>query len=203
MEEEIDRLDSSIQTFLDYARPPQPEKRPCIAQSLVRQSVSLVQRRAAQTGVEIREESPDEPIEMEADPWQIRQVLLNILINALDASPNGGTVLLRSRVTPLANGHRLDPKLRDGRQMLEIEITDAGVGLPEDLGARIFDAFVSTKETGTGLGLAICKRIIEDHGGEIDAHNSSEGGAVVTVRLPIVQQSPAGKTTDIRSILDK
>lgn len=192
LEQEIERLDVSIQTFLDYARPPRPEKRPCIVQTLIRQTVSLVERRAAQTGIEIRADLPGDPIEIEADPGLMKQVILNLLINALDASPSGGAVTLRSRVTSLGNGQATDSIPSHG--LVEIEIADAGVGLPADLGNRIFEAFVSTKETGTGLGLAICKRIIEDHGGTIDARNAPDAGAVVTVRLPKVQQKPVSST---------
>lgn len=200
LEQEIERLDVSIQTFLDYARPPRPEKRSCIVQSLVRQTVSRVERRAAQTGVEIRDELPADPIEIEADPGQMKQVILNLLINALDASPSGGAVTLRCRLASLENGQATDSNLSHGRELVEIEIADGGVGLPADLGNRIFEAFVSTKETGTGLGLAICKRIIEDHGGAIDARNAPDAGAVITVRLlkfqpKAVPETPATGTT--------
>ena len=68
-------------------------------------------------------------------------------------------------------------------QWFTIEIADTGSGLSSDLGDRIFEPFVSTKDAGTGLGLAICKRIVEDHGGQIVATNRAEGGAVFTVRL--------------------
>jgi signal transduction histidine kinase len=182
--QEIERLDSSIQTFLDYARPPHPEKRPCIVQSLVRQTAALVERRAAQTGVEIHYDLPPEPLEFEADPGQMKQVLLNLLINALDASPGGGVVTVRSRVASLGNGSMTSAERSQFRELVEIEIADTGSGLPDSLGDRIFDAFVSTKETGTGLGLAICRRIIEEHDGEINAENAPGGGAVFTVRLP-------------------
>jgi len=66
-----------------------------------------------------------------------------------------------------------------------IRVVDSGSGLPEHLGNRIFDPFVSTKDTGTGLGLSICRRIVEDHGGQIVADNHSQGGAVLAVYLPV------------------
>ena len=194
LEQEIERLDDSINTFLDYARPPRPEKRSCILQSLLRQTYLLVERRAAQTGVEFHTELPPEPIEFDADPAQIKQVLLNILINALEASPTGGVVTVRGKVVSAANVAEANRHVSRGDNLLEIEIADSGSGLPEGLGKQIFDAFISTKETGTGLGLAICKRIIEEHGGEIDAHNAPEGGAVFALYLPIAQRSPGAVT---------
>jgi signal transduction histidine kinase len=73
----------------------------------------------------------------------------------------------------------------EGSGWLQIDVEDQGPGLPADMGERIFQPFVSTKDSGTGLGLAICKRIVEDHGGTIAAANRPEGGAVFTVTLPI------------------
>ena len=202
LEQEIERLDSSIQTFLDYARPPRPEKRTCIVQSLVRQTVDLVQRRAAQIGVTIRNEMPLEPIEVDADPGQIKQVLLNILINALDASPHGGTITLQCSSSDMHVGHRTQSKLSQIGEYVEIDIIDTGSGLPPDLSSHIFDAFVSTKETGTGLGLAICKRIIEDHGGELEAQDAQDAGAIFTVRLPRVQQDTIRQVSAARPTQD-
>ncbi len=186
--QEIERLDNAIQTFLDYARPPRPEIRPCIVQTLVRQTMSLIERRAAQIGVELREDISSEPIEIAADPGQIKQVILNILLNALDASPDGGTVTVRSRIASLCHGPAPGGLSSRCPRMVQIEIADAGVGLPAELGERVFEAFVSTKETGTGLGLAICRRIVDDHGGELTARNAPGGGAVFTIHLPQIQK---------------
>jgi signal transduction histidine kinase len=178
LEDEITRLERLTQTFLDFARPPRPEKRTFPVHSLLEQVVELVSARAEQQGVRIRCELPAEPVVVQADMGQVRQVVLNLLLNALDAVPRGGTVWVR--LVPPGPGAAAGP---DG--WLTLQVADTGPGLPPRLGQAIFEPFVSTKETGLGLGLSICKRIVEAHGGEITGANRPEGGACFTVRLPL------------------
>ena len=110
-------------------------------------------------------------------------MLLNLLLNAFDALPKGGQVfmsLARSR-PPAA----LDPSPTAWvSKWALISIRDSGPGLPTNVLDRIFEPFISTKETGTGLGLSICHRIVEAHGGLITAGNSPQGGAVFAIYLP-------------------
>jgi signal transduction histidine kinase len=175
LEEEITRLEGLTRTFLDFARPPRLEKRPFEARLVLEQAVGLVSGRAGQRDVRIRCELPQRPVVLEADVGQVRQVLLNLLLNAVEAVPGGGTVLVQME----APGHARDPQ-----RWLTIRVADTGSGLPTELGEEIFKPFVSTKQTGIGLGLSICKRIVESHGGAIAAANRPEGGAVFAVRLP-------------------
>jgi signal transduction histidine kinase len=174
LDEEIGRLERSLQIFLDFARPPQPEKRSFDVRGLVEQTVGLIVGRAEQQGVRITEELPPQPIAVLADSAQLRQVLLNLLLNALDSVPKGGMVTVHVEGTNVSDGRG---------QGVVIRVADTGCGLPAELGPRIFQPFVSTKETGMGLGLSICKRIVEAHAGEITAANRPEGGAVFTVWL--------------------
>jgi two-component system, NtrC family, sensor histidine kinase HydH len=175
LEQEISRLERSIQMFLDFTRPPRIEKRTFEVREVLEQMVQLLEARAERQGVRIERRFPDEPLLLQADVGQVRQVVLNLLLNALDAVPGGGTIWLE-----LCN---------EGGNWLALSVADSGCGLPPSLGAQIFEPFVSTKETGLGLGLSICKRIVEAHEGEIQAANRPDGGAVFTVRLPC-----AGKT---------
>jgi signal transduction histidine kinase len=124
-------------------------------------------------------------VEVEVDPGQMRQVLLNLLLNALDASSGGHRVTVQ--MSQLASSNATDDATvsRGEPQWIVVEVVDEGSGLPTAMGDRIFEPFVSTKEEGAGLGLPICKRIVEDHGGEITAGNRLEGGAVFTVKLPV------------------
>jgi two-component system sensor histidine kinase HydH len=176
LEEEITRLERSIQLFLDYARPPQPEKRAFEAQRVLAQIGALVSSRAEQQGVRIECRQPEAPLVIEADMGQFRQVLLNLLLNALDAVAEEGTVRVELEGEPGG--------------WLTLRVADSGDGLPAHLGAQIFEPFISTKETGIGLGLSICKRIVEAHGGTITAANQPGGGALFTVSLPL---SPVGE----------
>jgi signal transduction histidine kinase len=183
LEQEITRLERSIQLFLDFARPPRIEKRTFDVGEMLSQLVSLLSARAEQQGVRLECRRPEQPVLIQADVGQIRQVVLNLLLNALDATPYGGTVLLDVTVSGC-------PSERDGRrgQWLTLRVSDTGCGLPADLGPRIFEPFVSTKETGLGLGLSICKRIVEAHDGVIHAADRPGGGSLFTVGLPCLEQ---------------
>jgi signal transduction histidine kinase len=177
LDEEISRLEHLTRTFLDFARPPEVEKRTFEVRSLLQQTVDLVSGRAERQGVALVQQLPEEPVTIEADIGQIRQVLLNLLLNALDAVPSGGTVQIGLQVSEQSAIYNL-------QSAIILTVADSGQGLPAQLGQRIFEPFVSTKETGIGLGLSICKRIVEAHGGEIAAADRPGGGAVFTVLLP-------------------
>jgi signal transduction histidine kinase len=180
LEEEITRLEHLVRTFLDFARPPRLQMQPIALGVVVEQVLKLVSVRAEQQGVRLQTELPDQPVILDADPGQVRQVLVNLLLNALDAVPSGGRIRIRVALDREASADaNVEP-----REWVTLQVADSGLGLPADLGERIFEPFVSTKETGIGLGLSICKRIIETHQGEITAGNGPEGGAVFTVQLP-------------------
>jgi signal transduction histidine kinase len=174
LEEEMTRLEQLTRTLLDFARPPQPQKRVFGLQELVESSVDLLSSQAAQRDVRIDCDMPEAPVWAEADAGQLRQVLLNLLLNALEAIRDGGTVRVGLTAVPAGD----DP----GGVCLRVE--DTGPGLPASLGPDIFAPFVSTKPSGIGLGLSICKRIVEAHGGVITAADRPGGGAVFEVRLP-------------------
>jgi signal transduction histidine kinase len=171
LEEEITRLERLVQSFLHFAQPPQLETRVQNVKQLVAESIKLIAHRAALCGTRIELTLPEAAVDAAVDAGQLRQVLLNLLANALDATGSGGVIWVDLRTEP------------DG--WIQLRVADTGRGLPAALGPRIFSPFVTTKETGLGLGLSICKRIIEAHGGEIAGANRPEGGgAVFTIRLP-------------------
>jgi signal transduction histidine kinase len=193
VEEEIGRLERSIQALLDFARPPTPETVALDLRQLVRQTVELVSARAEQQHVSLLCQFPEQAAMVEVDGVQIRQVLLNLLFNALDAMRDGGEVrmtILRQSQRQLHEEFCL-ADTGEGDDGYVLRVADTGSGLPAELGNRIFEPFVSTKETGTGLGLPICRRIIEDHRGEIKAHNDSRGGAEFVVWLPRARRGAA------------
>jgi two-component system sensor histidine kinase HydH len=170
MHREIARLEQTVQGFLDFARLPTPRRSVADLRQLVSQAIELVNSRARQQGVEIGLQSPDEPIRADVDVHQINTVLVNLLINALDALPRGGRIEVRLE------------KLPDGE--VRLQVRDNGPGIPAEMRARLFTPFSSTKATGTGLGLSISRRIVEEHGGRMDAENRPEGGACFMIELP-------------------
>lgn len=170
IDHEIRRMEKCLQQFLDFARPPRPERRPINLAMLIERTLALVEGRARKQHVRLQFQPVSGPVMVEADEDQIQQLLVNLVLNALDAMPEGGHIeILLS--TP-ADNH------------VELQVRDNGPGIPQDLFPRLFDPFVSTKETGIGLGLAVSHRIAARHGGNLAAENCQTGGACFTLRLP-------------------
>jgi two-component system sensor histidine kinase HydH len=169
MEPEVRRMERSLRTFLDFARPPRPERRPTSLNEVVQHTVGLIQGRAAKQRVEVSTDLPPEGVWLIGDGQQLEQVLINLTLNSLDVMPSGGALKVSLRSTPTE---------------AVIEVADVGPGLSPEVLDRLFHPFVSSKPTGLGLGLVICRRIVEDHGGTVNAANGPNGGAVFTVRLP-------------------
>ncbi len=166
--DETARLDRSLQTFLDFARPPGLVKRRADVRQVLNQTLELVSARGARQGVSLGGDFPSQPLLIEADHEQLRQVFLNLVLNSMDALPQGGTIQVSA----------------SGGNEVTITVADDGPGISVEPIDQIFDPYVSTKETGLGLGLAICRRIVDGHCGRITAANGAAGGAVFTVRLP-------------------
>lgn len=177
IEEEIRRMERSLQTFLDYARPPKPERRQLSLPDLIERTMALVELRARNQRVTLHYRPPVGELMIEADWEQIQQLLLNLALNALDAMPRGGT--LEFDLRPPADGQ------------LELRVLDSGPGIDPRVLRRLFEPFVTSKETGIGLGLVVSRRIAEDHGGSLTAGNRPEGGACFVLRLPALAEALA------------
>jgi two-component system, NtrC family, sensor histidine kinase HydH len=170
IEHEIRRMERTLQTFLDFARPPQPDRRRLSPADVVDRVFAVVKGRAKKQQVSLRLLQPDTPVGVEADHDQLQQLLLNLVLNALDAMPGGGTLGIDLRAP------------RDGH--VEIYVRDTGPGIAPHILPKVFETFVSSKETGIGLGLPVSKRIAEEHGGSLSAYNLPGGGACFLLRLP-------------------
>lgn len=166
--EESDRLGRVVSTLLDFVRPAEPAKSTTDIAAIATRSVEMLAAEAEGRGVVLRVDAADS-VPIPCDPDQIRQVLLNLVLNALQATPRGGTVA----VTVSADG--------GGAQIV---VCDTGVGIPDELRNRLFEPFTSRRDGGIGLGLAIVRRIVRAHGGEVRARNREGGGAAFTVWLP-------------------
>jgi signal transduction histidine kinase len=170
LDEEIQRLNRSLQSFLDYARPPAASKRLVNLQSIAEKVRQLLAGRAEQQSIRVCVEHPERPVEVHADPEQLHQVLLNLVLNAFDAIGRDGRVTIRV--------------FNDAPGFAVISVADSGPGISPAVRDSLFEPFVSTKESGSGLGLTICRRIVEDHGGRIAVAGSPAGGAIFTISLP-------------------
>jgi signal transduction histidine kinase len=191
IEHEIRRMEQCIRVFLDFARPPNSERRRANLTEVVRRALALVEGRAHRQKVNLSAAVPQQPIMMRIDPEQIHQVLVNVLLNALDALPRGGNVHVQVE-SPVSDGERLlgNGPSDTGKQEVTVRVRDDGPGIAPRIRERLFEPFVSSKETGLGLGLSICKRLIEAHGGGIRGDNGRDGGAVFAFSLPVDDESP-------------
>jgi signal transduction histidine kinase len=172
IQEEIARMENTIQGLLDFARPPVLDRIRHDLRETVQRAVSLVEGRAKQQKVAVRPQLPAAAVMVDGDPAQIHQVFVNLLLNGMDAAGRGGVlhVVVSEPDTP-GGGCR-------------IAFRDSGRGIPEEALPQLFEPFVTTKERGMGLGLAISRRIVEEHGGTIAAANCPDGGAEFVVTLP-------------------
>jgi signal transduction histidine kinase len=169
IEREIRRVERLLRTFLEYARPSRPAKAPINPANIISETLELTRGRANKQHVQVRFDPPFKSITVDADPSQLRQVLINLVLNALDAMPGGGSLSIELSATG---------------PWLEVHVADTGAGIADEIRPRLFEPFASTKDTGLGLGLVICRRIVEDHGGTIVASSPPGGGARFTIRLP-------------------
>jgi len=181
---ETDRLNRVVEDFLGYARN-RPDSEPAetvAVDTLVRETAALVETQARTSGVTLRLE-PKEGLRVTGSPVQLKQVLLNLLLNGVQATPSGGAVGIRTWVR---RGSVPGPEYRQVEgNLLTVAVEDEGPGIAEDVLPRVFDAFFTTKSEGTGLGLAISKRIAQALGGTLEAENRAEGGARFALTLPL------------------
>jgi signal transduction histidine kinase len=173
---EAQRLEGLVQEFLDYARPRPPRLRAGELPQVLRRVAGLLGPEAERAGVVLEVDAGTAPAGPRIDPEQFQQVLVNVVLNAIQASPRDGRVFVRCRGE--AGG-------------AVVEVTDQGPGIRPEARARIFEPFFTTKERGSGLGLAISQRIVAAHGGDIRIEPETGGGTRVEIILPESGERPA------------
>ncbi len=178
---EVERLIDTTTRALDFARPGRIGKKSADFNQLLQETLDLVSKQFQHSNIETSLElAPDLPA-IQVVPDQIKQVFLNLILNAVDAMPNGGHLKLTSSHSP------------DDSFIVAI-LVDSGVGIPPEIMDKIYEPFFSTKETGTGLGLSISYSIIEAHGGLIEIDSQPNEGSRFTVYLPIDLEGDNGIT---------
>lgn len=165
---ETERLNRVVEDFLRLTRPRATAMQSCSLRQELETIVTLTTGDASRRGILLTLQPPDDELTVTADGEKLRQAFLNIIINALQATPQGGSVTV--------SAHRTDGGC-------EVLFSDTGQGIPDDLRERIFEPFFTTKPDGTGLGLAITKKIIESHGGSLTVESPATGGTIVTVKF--------------------
>jgi signal transduction histidine kinase len=166
---EVDRLAAVTEEYLRYARVPKPQVTRADLNETVRDLLDFVRPELVAAGVRLEQQLDGHLPEVAADVAQIRQLLLNLVRNAREAMPGGGSLFVSTRA-------------QDGAAL--VEIRDTGPGIEPARLARIFDPFFTTKERGTGLGLALAQEIVQEHGGELTCASTPGQGTSFTLRLP-------------------
>ena len=195
--EEVARLDRLIEDLLRFARPPEPRLAAHDLRDSIERALALARGRMEKAGIRAHVEVEGEPPPAYVDPDQIAQVLLNIVLNAVQAMPAGGdlTIVLRTveRLAPVVgrSGRRVGD---DGggaaagaplRRFLEIVVRDTGVGIDRADLPKLFEPFFTTRPSGTGLGLSTSQALLRQHGGAITIESEPAKGTVVTVLIPV------------------
>jgi two-component system sensor histidine kinase HydH len=171
MIQEVERMNKVIGQLLEFARPLNIDKKPASLGALVQQSLKMIEADAHGRGIKINTSISPDMEKAVVDPDKMKQVFLNLYLNAFEAMENGGTLFVELREDGSAGAVR-------------ITISDTGTGIKDEDLTRVFDPYFTTKSSGTGLGLAIVHKIVESHGGEVRVESRHGEGTTVTILLP-------------------
>jgi two-component system sensor histidine kinase HydH len=178
IKEETARLNSIVGEFLKFARRVKPAMKPTWINELVDSTLVLLQKEASECGITVSKNLDPGIPEANLDPDQIRQVLLNVILNGIQAMPQGGVLQVRTGIC------------RDG-SCVSVEISDTGAGIEGAEIQHVFDPFYTTKDHGSGLGLSISFQLVESHGGRIEALRNPDRGMTFRVELPLTPPGAA------------
>jgi two-component system NtrC family sensor kinase len=205
---QVDVLSGVTEEYLHFARLPKPKRETVSLQPLIANLTDFVREEMLGRKVELLVDVQDDLPALHVDPGQIRQALLNLIRNAAEAMPNGGTIRLEARaLAPDSTGtearrSRGAEKEKSGSALvdspqrpsapaplpfIEVTVADTGVGIPADNLERVFEPFFTSKEGGTGLGLAISRQIAIDHGGTLTCESVPGGGTTFRLQLPVAE----------------
>jgi two-component system, NtrC family, sensor kinase len=166
---ELRSLDNFVTEFLRFARPPRPKLEPVAVRALLADLATFIGPECARKGVSLSLAVEGGPETVAADGFQLKHAVLNLVLNALQATAGGGSITIRTGGDP---------------ERLTITVRDTGEGIAEETLCRVFEAFFTTREGGTGLGLPIARRIVEAHGGTLAVRSRVGEGTVARISLP-------------------
>lgn len=171
---EVARVGGVLEGFRDFASVGRLNLAEVDLAKLIDRQATLIGPQAEARGIDVQVKLPTEPLlPVQVDRVRLEQVLLNLVINAMEAMPDGGTIIIRVSIVRDQTPHSI-----------RIEIIDTGPGVDENVRSRIFDPYFTTKGEGTGMGLALCDKIVRQHHGSLDFH-STKHGSIFDITLPI------------------
>jgi signal transduction histidine kinase len=177
---EVDRINHTVDSLLSLTRHGEFKAERIDLRDLLEQSVLFMRAQAHNQSVELALSAPASEIYVMGDASQLKQIMINLILNALQAMPDGGNLTLELSV-------RRDPGLHAEKSWAHLSLTDTGCGIPAEQLDKVFDPFFTTKQGGTGLGLSISYAIVQQHGGEFEINSSEGEGTTISILLPIEQ----------------
>jgi signal transduction histidine kinase len=177
--DEVDRLNNIVDNLLSLAQPGESNPEEIDVRQEIERCVNFIDAKAKSQNVRLETDFKEDLPKLTLDPAELRQVLLNVMMNGLQAMPAGGTLLIKACCPTEATRESVS----GGERML-IQIEDEGAGIPTNLRQKVFEPFFTTKAGGTGLGLAICNSIIKRYNGEIWIDETRGSGTEVKISLP-------------------
>lgn len=175
---EVENLKNMVTEFSNFARMPKPRTRPALINEIIKDAINLYNE--LPSNIEIKVNLADDVPRLMADSDQMRQVLHNLIGNAVDAMPDGGHLIISTHL--------------ESDEHVVLEVKDTGCGMTEEIRQRIFTPYFTTKEKGTGLGMAIVAQIVEEHGGTISVESYQGVGTIITIKLKtgVIEQNNEG-----------
>jgi signal transduction histidine kinase len=177
--EEIRHIDQIVQNFLEFSRPPKLKMQAVCPSTIVDNALQLLAHRLKSYNVNIAKKRKQLMPVVNADPEQLKEVLVNIIVNACEAMSNGGTITIEEQVINEWSA-----------ETVIIRIQDTGPGIPASIRQKVFEPFFTTKDEGSGLGLSIAASIIEEHGGWLTVTSEDAVGATFNIALPTKENTP-------------
>ena len=174
--EKLDQLEAIVTRVLNFARAPSSLHSRWPVAEIIEDTIVLIRLKLAQGKIHLRFQPPGPSLIVDGNKGQLQQVLLNLLLNAMQVMPDGGEIAIRCAMED-----------RNGTPLVNIDIADTGRGIPNAIRDRIFDSFLSGRPDGTGLGLAIVERILLSHHGAIAVLATSGRGTTMRVTLPLAK----------------
>jgi signal transduction histidine kinase len=177
--QEIRHIDTIVQNFLEFSRPPKLVMQAISPSSVVDNALQLLSHRLDSYGVRVEVKRPNPLPEVIADPEQLKEVLVNLIINACEEMKTGGAMVITESVRD-----------KGGQMLAVLHVADNGPGVPMENAGKIFQPFFTTKEEGTGLGLSIAHRIVTEHNGHLRLDATYTNGAAFVICLPLKENHP-------------
>jgi two-component system NtrC family sensor kinase len=184
--EEIERIATIVRRMRDFYRPAREGLQPTHLDAVLESVLELTSKQLQHSQVTVERMWADYIPEIQTNPDHLKQVFLNLILNAVDAMPTGGTLYISTDLDQVQGGDD-----QQSAPAVRIEFSDTGEGMPPEVVSRLFEPFFTTKESGTGLGLSVSYGIIQAHNGQITVESHPGMGTIFTILLPVEQPPPS------------